>query len=428
MQPLIAMLVAGSTPICDVTAYGAVAGDDRIDTRAVQAAIDACAAKGGVVRVPRGAFTIGTLQLRDGTHLHLDRGARLVGARDLAHYPMLEKGAAPGHGATAFRALIFADRVRGVRITGTGTIDGQGDAFWDRDFYASGLARPTTERPYPWIVFADCGDVSVEGITLTNSPSYHLRFERCDGVRVRGITIEHDFRSPNTDGINLSDTSNVHIADCRISTGDDAIAITSSRRDVANILVENCALESDDAAVKIGPRTAFSVSGVVARDLTITRTRYGLAIFMADGGRVYEVAFRDISIATGSRHARDYPIFVDIDRRNPADPLGRIEDVRFERIAIDSAGNILIGGQPGAPIRRLSLSDIHFAARDPIALPDHAGKPRGNVYFGQGSGTRDYSHIDADLVAANVDGLTIARFENDGASGRQAIARIDTGE
>lgn len=428
VQPLIAMLAVASTPICDVTAYGAVADNDVLDTRAVQTAIDACAAGGGTVMVPRGAYTIGTLHLRDGTHLHLDTGARLVASRDLSHYPVLEKGEAPGHAATPFRALIFADRVRDVQISGDGTIDGQGDAFWDRDFYASGLARPTTERPYPWIVFADCRDVSVDGITLTNSPSYHLRFERCDGMRVRGVTIAHDFRSPNTDGINMSDTSNVRISDCRISTGDDAIAITSSRRDVANIRVENCALESDDAAVKIGPRTAFNVSDVVASDLTITRTRYGLAIFMADGGTVRDVVFRDISIATGSRHPRDYPIFVDIDRRSPADPLGRIEDVRFERIAIRSSGNMLIAGQPDAPIRRLTLSDIGFAGGGAVDLIHNAGKPRGNVTFGKGAGTRDYSNIDADMVAAHVEGLRIERLVNDGASGRQAIARIDASE
>lgn len=428
MQLLIAMIVAGSAPVCDVTAHGARGGDGRIDTVAVQAAVDACASSGGTVRVPSGVFTIGTLHLRDGTRLHLYEGARLVASRDLADYPELERGAAPDHPATRFRALIFADRVGGVRITGEGTIDGQGDAFWDRDFYASGLARPTTERPYPWIVFADCHDVSVEGITLTNSPSYHLRFERCDGVRVRGVTIAHDFRSPNTDGINMSDTSNVHISDCRISTGDDAIVFTSSRRDVTNIQVEDCALESDDAAIKIGPRTARTLSGVVARNLKITRTRYGLAIFMADGGLVRDVAFRDISISTGSRHPRDYPIFLDIDRRSPTDPLGRIEDVRFERIAISTAGNILIGGQPEAPIRRLTLADIAFTARDAISLPDHAGKPRGNVNFGKGAGTRDYSNIDADLVAAHVERLVIERLSNDGASGRQGIARIDAGE
>jgi len=428
VQPLIGILAIAAASDCDVRTHGAVADDGSADTLAIQAAIDACAATGGRVVVPMGDFTTGTLHLRDGTRLHLDEGARLVGSRDLADYPRLEKGGAPGHPPTPFRALVFADRVTGVRITGAGTIDGQGDAFWDRDFYASGLARPTTERPYPWIVFADCSDVSVEDIILTNSPSYHLRFERCDGVRVRGITIAHDFRSPNTDGINMSDTSNVHISGCRISTGDDAIAITSSRRDVSNIRVEHCALESDDAAVKIGPRTAFTVSDVVASDLTVTRTRYGLAIFMADGGTVRDVAFRDISIATGSRHPRDYPIFVDIDRRSPDDPLGRIEDVRFERIAIRSSGNMLIAGQPDAPIRRLTLSDIGFAGGGAIDLTRHAGKPRGNVTFGKGAGTRDYSNIDADLVAAHVEGLRIERLVNDGASGRQPIARIDANE
>ncbi|MEL7004601.1 MAG: hypothetical protein AAFN93_17980, partial [Bacteroidota bacterium] len=46
----------------DITEYGAIPGDDQLDTHAIQKAIDPCAiSRGGPVQRPPGAFTSGSL-------------------------------------------------------------------------------------------------------------------------------------------------------------------------------------------------------------------------------------------------------------------------------------------------------------------------------------------------------------------------------
>ena len=72
----------------DIRSFGAVADGTTVNTRALQAAIDArAAAGGGTVRIPSGDWVSGALAMRSDITLELDAGARLLGSQDLADYP-----------------------------------------------------------------------------------------------------------------------------------------------------------------------------------------------------------------------------------------------------------------------------------------------------------------------------------------------------
>ena len=65
--------------IFNVTDYGACAGAAELQTKYIQAAIDACfAAGGGEVVVPAGVFRTATIRLRSHITLHLLSGADFV--------------------------------------------------------------------------------------------------------------------------------------------------------------------------------------------------------------------------------------------------------------------------------------------------------------------------------------------------------------
>ena len=420
------LMTLAAPPVCDIRDHGAVPGDGAHDTAAIQSAVEACAGTGGTVLIPAGEWSTGTVRLGSDMVLELAEGAVLALHPDIALFPPVE--IARDADITPARAALLADGVSGLSITGKGRIEGNGEAFWDRDFYATGLARPTLPRPGPAIELANCRDTHVEGITLANMPAYALRFHRCERVSARGITIRNDPRSPNTDGIQIRDTSNAVISGVDIRTGDDAIVLKSGDRPVDNIIVENSYLESDDAALKFGTGSRVGVTNSVFRNLTIANSRYGIALFMIDGGTHRNNLFEDIAITTGGRHPRQFPIFIDIDRREADRTLGRIVDTTFRRIAIATSGASLIAGNPAAPIEGLVLENVVTDVRGAVDITRRSAKPRGNVQIAAQAGSTDYSTRPGHMVLAHVRGLVtrdVSFSEAASTDRRQAIIGID---
>ena len=97
--------------IFNIRDHGAAGDGARLDTRAIQAAIDAChAAGGGTVLVPGGkTFLTGTITLQSGVNLHLEHGARLISATEPADFPNDD-----------LRCMIEARGARDIALTGGG--------------------------------------------------------------------------------------------------------------------------------------------------------------------------------------------------------------------------------------------------------------------------------------------------------------------
>jgi len=86
--------------------------------KAVQSAIDACAAAGGgVVSLPPGRYVSGPLWMKDNVELRLEAGATVVMSSNRVDWP------------SGVRALVNARGVKRIAITGHGTFDG--DAQWE---------------------------------------------------------------------------------------------------------------------------------------------------------------------------------------------------------------------------------------------------------------------------------------------------------
>jgi len=84
------------------------------------------------------------------------------------------------------------------------------------------------------------------------------------------VTIENPDYSPNTDGIDLSSCTNVHIANSHITVGDDCIVIKSGRdedgreanRPTENVTITNCTMLKGHGGVVIGSEMSGNVKRV----------------------------------------------------------------------------------------------------------------------------------------------------------------------
>lgn len=269
-----------------VTEFGAVGDGKRLNTEAIQKAIDtAASAGGGVVEIPQGTFRSGSIFLKQGVELFLAEGAVLLGSNQIEDYPKRETRI-EGHFEPWRMALVNAQQLEHVRITGKGKLDGNGilfwAAFWQRRKENPKCTNLEVERPR--LVFIDrCTDVHVEGVSLQDSGFWNLHLYRCrdvvvEGVRINAPTTGH-ILGPSTDGIDIDSSQNVIVRRCHISVNDDNIALKGSKGPFAekdqssppveNIVVEDCEFGDGNGVITCGSE-ATSVRNVTVRNVTIT--------------------------------------------------------------------------------------------------------------------------------------------------------------
>jgi len=403
----------------DVTRFGAIGNGKTLNTRALQAAIDSCSRQGGgTVLFPAGTFLTGTLNLKSNITLELSNGAVLLGSGDINDYEEER--------INNRRHLIYARGASNIAIIGQGTIDGQGKAFWKGDTLDF---EPIPPRPVHWLRFENCSRVQLRDIRLQNSPSHVCYLDTCNDVTIDGVTLLNDARVPNTDGFDISDCSNVRISNCLISTGDDGICLKGNGGRVENILVSNCVIESDDAALKLGTGSLGVMQNCIFSNCIIRNSRYGIALFMIEGGTHRNITFQNISIDGGSRHPYDYPIFVDLDRKDSSFALGTMENLNFHDITARTQGKILISGHPEKNITSLSLRNITLEASNCAAMTK-ARKPKGNRNYKYESriGNADFANAPTLIALGYADKIQMenvrVRLTDSTANGKSMISSV----
>ena len=157
-------------PQFNVRQFGARGDGLAKDTQAIQAAIDAAGARGGTVYFPPGKYLSGTVRLKSQVTLFLDAGATLAASPDKVDFDPYEKlnfKSFSDEETTDFHyALVRAQDVEHIGITGPGTIDGN---------------RTKRHGPKP-IALKNCRHIAVRDITLRNAPNYNISLLGCDYV------------------------------------------------------------------------------------------------------------------------------------------------------------------------------------------------------------------------------------------------------
>ncbi|GLJ05393.1 hypothetical protein SUGI_0017430 [Cryptomeria japonica] len=238
----------GNSNVVDVTSFGAKGNGVTDDTKAFEAVWQAACSKASTtVRVPAGhRFLLGPVTFSGPCQSHI---IFQVDGSIISH---LNQHA----WASNLLQWINFSKLNGITIVGNGVIEGQGAAWWklsqyddesqeSSDFGSSLLSvRPTAMR------FYGSYDVSVQGITIQNSPQCHLKFDSCTSVKVAGVTISSPADSPRTDGIHLQNSRDVEIHHSSMACGDDCVSIQTG---CSGIRVHN---------INCGPGHGISIGGL----------------------------------------------------------------------------------------------------------------------------------------------------------------------
>ncbi|CAL9119355.1 unnamed protein product [Musa acuminata var. zebrina] len=200
-------LVSYGEAAYNIADYGAKSDGRTDSTKSLLAAWEAACGSAGsaTMYVPAGDFLVGQATFAgpcSSSKITVQIDGTLVSPSDLG-------GLATGSCSTTSRACrCTADRRR-PRIL----------------LWACKAAGRSCAAGASSLTFRNSKDITISGLTSTDSELYHIVIDGCDGVTVQNVKITAPGNSPNTDGIHVQGSSHVTITGASIKTGDDCISV-----------------------------------------------------------------------------------------------------------------------------------------------------------------------------------------------------------
>ncbi len=322
-----------------ITDFGARGDAVTINTTSIQAAIDSASCNYALhnqktrVVIPQGTFVSGTLYLKSGVTLHLERGATLLGSTNPFDYVK--------DPTVRWTAFIFAIRQHDIAITGQGTIDGRGWEVANNmvNYIHLGLVddplkydRPNESNRPENIHFRECEHVVVSGITLRNPASWNQQYDQCRYVLIENQTV--DSKSYwNNDGVDIVDCQHVVIRNCNMDAADDVFCFKSHSVDglSEDVLVENCTGRSSANGIKFGTMTRGVFRHFRFRNITLYDTyRSAITLASVDGGALQDIVIDGLR-ATNTGN----PIFLRFAERRQGTVTPCLKDIVIRNVYVE---------------------------------------------------------------------------------------------
>jgi hypothetical protein len=372
------------TVILDPRAFGAVGNGTTMDTIAIQKAIDRAAEdKNGTVRLSNGTFLSGTLALRSGVTLRIDRGATLLGSTHRTDYKK-----------NRWYALLLAHGQTDIAVCGEGVIDGQGamlaadvaqmvvDGTLDDPLRGN---RPDEKNRPQLIEFTNCRNVSIRDITLRDSSCWVQAYNNCEDLTIERVKVRSTAYW-NNDGLDLVDCTRVRVSGCDINSADDGICFKSAdvRRACEDVLVENCKVRSSGSAFKLGTTSRGGFRRIKVRHLEVYDTfRSAVAIESVDGAVIDGVDISGV-VARNTGNA----LFIRLGHRNQDGQVGEVKNIQISDLKAEIPDE-----EPdrGYPLRgRVSRTRHNLIPSSITGLPGHpvVGVTLRQIDIGFGGGGR----------------------------------------
>ncbi|GAA5020955.1 glycoside hydrolase [Marivirga lumbricoides] len=336
-----------------ITDFKAIGDGLFMNTEAINKTINEVAEKGGgKVVIPRGVWLTGPITLKSNINLHLEEGALLIFSDDKSLYPLVETSF---EGLNTYRTQspISGKNLENIAITGSGIIDGNGDAWrpvkkskmtssqWKSLVKSGGVLSEDEKTWYPsesykkanaltenfnvppfktrqefeevkeflrpvMVSLVECKKVLLDGPTFQNSPAWNIHPLMCEDVIIRNLTVRNPWYSQNGDGLDLESCKNALIYNNNFDVGDDAICIKSGKdkdgRDrgvpTENVIVKNNIVYHGHGGFVVGSEMSGGVKNVHVSRCTFIGTDVGLRFksTRGRGGVVENIYISDIDM------------------------------------------------------------------------------------------------------------------------------------
>jgi polygalacturonase len=409
-------------------------------------------AGGGTLYFPAGTYHVGPIELKSNITMELEAGALLKFSDDFDLYTPYVEVRHEGVMMRSFHPLIYAVDAENITIKGEGTIDGNGQTWWDEFFKVmvdlrdngkrninkyqpmfeqandmETLYAETNEdwhstldrrffRP-PFIQTLRCKNLKIQGITIKNSPFWTVNPQYCEGVTIDGISINNP-SSPNTDGVNPESCKNVRVSNCNISVGDDCITIKSGRdlqaRTIGvpceNITITNCTLQSGHGGIVIGSEMSGGVKKLTISNCVFDGTDRGVRIksTRGRGGVVEDIRIDNIVMSNISQEAIVFNMkYSNMKAEQKSERTPEFRNIHVTGLTVRGVKTpIKVVGLEESPITDITLRDVTVQdAKLPCVFEDCKDLRLENVYV-------DGKEVTAEQTTSSSAALGAPSFEN----------------
>ena len=318
----------------NLTEVGGVGDGVTLNTEAFENGIKKLQKKGGGrLTVPQGVWLTGPIQLKDNIELHLDKNAIILMSPDKSLFvdPKKPDG----------KCLvgIKASKRKNIAITGEGIIDGNGDHWrpvkrnkvsdveWNKyKKVIGGVEKDGGKLWYPFnalggypnidetpekqekrrvdlVRFESCENILVQGVTIQNSPKFHVHPCFSKNVIIDGVTVRCPWNAQNGDAIDFSDVNIGLIVNCTVDAGDDGLCMKSGNykeeapaNGCEDILIQNNTVYHAHGGFVLGSETQQAMRRIVVRNCRFSGTDSGLRFKsgLGRGGKTEQMFIQDV--------------------------------------------------------------------------------------------------------------------------------------
>lgn len=365
-------------------------------TEIIQSAIDELSEKGGgKVIVPAGKWRTGRIVLKSNVNLHISEGAELHFTGELKDYRPAVFTRHEGVEVMSLGACIYAYEQDNIAITGKGTLYGPEEGpvksqMMTQDVVENfvPLDKPVEERVYEgfngepiflpmFISPTKCTNVYIEGITLERTAFWNIVPVYCDGVIIRGVTV-NSVGIPRGDGIDIESSKNVLIEYSTLNNGDDCFTLKAGRgedgirvnKPTENVVIRYCLAKEGHGGVTVGSETAGEIRNLYVHDCVFENTGIGIRFKTrrprGGGGKNYHYERLRMNLR-GTAIKWDMlgqPMYVgELANRLPALEVNKLtpkfKDIYIKDVLIEQAESFLkIYGIPESPLENLNLNNV----------------------------------------------------------------------
>lgn len=379
----------------NIKKYGAKAGGEFNNTKAIAKAIAACnKAGGGRVVVPAGIWLTGAIHFKSNVNLFLEENAVLSFTDNPTDYLPAVMTSWEGLECYNYSPLVYAFQCENIAISGQGTLKPKMD-LWKKwfarpeahlnalkDLYAKASTDVAVDqrqmavgennmRPH-LIQFNRCKNVVLDGFKIRESPFWTIHMYLCENGVARNLDVMA--HGHNNDGIDLEMTRNFLVENCIFDQGDDAVVIKSGRNRDAwrlntpteNIVIQNCVVKKGHVLLGIGSEISGGVRNVYMRHCEVKNSVMRMFFVKTNhrrGGFIENIIMENVKGKAAQRVLEiDTDVLYQWKDLVPTyeTRITTIDGIYMRDVTCESADAVYdLKGDSGLPVKNVEIKDVY---------------------------------------------------------------------